>query len=514
MDSKLEVPQTLGAHGPSHLRTGEMGAPSTVGAPGPSQLGTWETRPRTHPLLILTALLLTAAGYYWTYGLFPIWELAWLAPLPILWLAPRLSARTAATAAFFAMAIARLDLWSYYRLLHIPVGVAIAAAVLPAAAFTVAIALYRSFLRRGRPLLAVLAFPAAIVSYEYLFSLWQGTFGNTAYTQLRDLPVLQLAALTGIWGISDLVAFVPATVVALVYVRGAQRRTLAAALAVTIAAVLGYGFVRLANTPAAASTVRVGFAETHVGPNLMPQDPAVIMNLMQGYAGQVQQLTAQGAQVVVLPEMTAPVGDDLMAQIDALFEQTAHATGAQIDLGVLHITGGRAWNEARLYSPSGTLEAVYRKHHLVPVAEGGTTPGTAISFLPQREGVIGLQICRDMDYPELSRRYARHDVGLMLVPAWEFGPDYLWHGHMALMRAVEDGFTLVRTAKQGYLTASDDRGRILAERLTLPETGFTTMLANVPVRHDPTLFQMWGDWFAWFDLALLAALLVISMGKE
>jgi apolipoprotein N-acyltransferase len=506
MDSKLKLQQTPGA--------GDPGAPSTPGAPGSSHLGTGETRPPAHPLLILAAILLSAAGYYWTYGLFPIWELAWLAPLPILWIAPRLKLRVAAPAAFLAMAIARFDMWSYYRLLHLPLWLMIAAVLMPAAVFAFAVCLFRSFLRRGRPLLAVLAFPAAIVSYEYLFSLWQGTFGNTAYTQLRNLPVLQLAALTGIWGISDLVAFVPATVAALVYVRGAQRRTLAAALAVTVVAVLGYGFARLANTPPAASTVRVGFAETHVGPNMMPHDPAVIMSLMQGYAGQVHQLAAQGAQIVVLPEMTAPVGDDLVAQIDALFEQTARATGAQIDLGVLHITGGRAWNEARLYSPAGALEAVYRKHHLVPVAEGGTIPGTAISFLSQPEGVIGLQICRDMDYPELSRRYARHDVGLMLVPAWEFGPDYLWHGHMALMRAVEDGFTLVRTAKQGYLTASDDRGRILAERLTLPETGFTTMLASVPVRHDLTLFQLWGDWFAWFDLALLAALLVIPMGKE
>ena len=114
-----------------------------------------------------------------------------------------------------------------------------------------------------------------------------------------------------------------------------------------------------------------------------------------------------------------------------------------------------------------------------------------------------------MDYPELARRYGKRNVGLMLVPAWEFGPDYLWHGHMALMRAVEDGFTIARSAKQGYLTASDDRGRILQEKLTLPETGFTTMLATVPVRHDPTLYQLWGDWFAWLDLALLAALLVL-----
>ena len=462
-----------------------------------------------HPVLIAAAILLTAAGYYWTYGLFPVWWLAWLAPLPILWLAPRVSARSAAVATFIAMALARLDLWGYLRNMHLPLWLLIAAVAVPAAVFAFAVSFYRSFLNHGQPILAVLAFPATIVSYEYLFSLSQGTFGNTAYTQLRDLPVLQLATLTGIWGISDVVAFVPAAAIALLYVRGPQRRTLAAILAIVIVAVLGYGFVRLADTPPPTSTVRVGFAESHVGQNMSPNTPGPIMNLMQGYVDQVRQLAAQGAKIVVLPEMTAHVDDQILPQIDTLFEQTALSTGAQVDLGVLHITGGHDWNEARLYSPAGTLEAVYRKHHLVPVAEGGTTPGTAISILPQTEGVIGLQICRDMDYPELSRRYGNRDVGLMLVPAWEFGPDYLWHGHMALMRAVEDGFSIARTAKQGYLTASDDRGRILAEKLTLPETGYTTMIADVPVRHDPTLFQMWGNWFAWFDLALFTQLLVL-----
>ncbi len=502
MESKLEQQRTSGAPEPTRSLSRRLDSE------------TWEARKlRAQPFVILAAVLLAAAAYYWTYGLFPIWELAWLAPLPMLWIAPRVSARTTTAAAFIAMALARTDMWSYYRLLHLPLGLMIAAVVVPAVVFALAIGLFRSFLVRGRPILAVLAFPAVLVSYEYLFSLWQGTFGNTAYTQLPNLPVLQLAALTGIWGISDLVAFVPAAAIALLYIRGPQRRALAAALAVVLVAVLGYGFIRLAHAPPAPSTVRVGFAESHVGPNMFPSEPGPIMNLMRDYAGQVHALAAQGAQFVVLPEMSARVDDQvlpqLMPQIDTLFQQTARATGVQIDLGILHITGGRAWNEARLYSPSGALEAVYRKHHLVPFAEAGTTPGAAISILPQPEGTIGLQICRDMDYPELSRRYASHGVGLMLVPAWEFGPDYLWHGHMALMRAVEDGFTLVRSAKEGYLTASDDRGRILAEKLTLPETGFTTMLATVPVRNDPTLYEEWGNWFAFVDLALLAGLLVL-----
>ena len=76
-----------------------------------------------------------------------------------------------------------------------------------------------------------------------------------------------------------------------------------------------------------------------------------------------------------------------------------------------------------------------------------------------------------------------------------------------LFRSVEDGFSLVRDAKLGLLTASDDRGRILAEQRTHADAGFTTMLIRVPVRYDSTLYQRWGDWFAWVDLLGLAAIL-------
>lgn len=116
-----------------------------------------------------------------------------------------------------------------------------------------------------------------------------------------------------------------------------------------------------------------------------------------------------------------------------------------------------------------------------------------------------------MDYPELSRRYAHQQVGLMLVPAWDQGLDVDadWHGHMALMRAVEDGFTMVRDAKVGLLTASDDRGRILAEEPTRSDGALVTMLVTVPVRYDSTPYQKWGDWFAWLDLAGLTGLLAV-----
>jgi len=93
------------------------------------------------------------------------------------------------------------------------------------------------------------------------------------------------------------------------------------------------------------------------------------------------------------------------------------------------------------------------------------------------------------------------------VPAWDFDLDRAWHGHMAVMRGVESGFGIVRAAKQGYLTVSDDRGRILAESRS-DSAPFSTLVADVPVMHDTTLYLVLGDWFAWLALATLVFTLV------
>src|SRR5206468_8848188 len=73
----------------------------------------------------------------------------------------------------------------------------------------------------------------------------------------------------------------------------------------------------------------------------------------------------------------------------------------------------------------------------------------------------GLQICKDMDFPELSREYALQGANLLLVPAWDFNLDRWLHARMAVLRAVENGFALARSARNGLLTLSDNRGRIV-----------------------------------------------------
>lgn len=465
-------------------------------------------------LLVFAAVALSGAALYLSEGLYPKWWATWLAALPVLWISPRLRWPAAFTAVFAAGIIGRLSMWGYLKNLRFPLWLQLASLITPAIALSLGVLLFRDFSRRGRFWLAALAFPSLMVAYEYLLSLSSGTFGATAYTQLKNLPIVQLGALTGLWGIGFVVLLFPAMVAAILLSPAKRRLSRVLALVLVFAGVFGYGEFRLLTQSPAPPAVVVGLAASDLPKNMFPQDDRNVIRVMRGYADQVRLLSMRGAQIVVLPEMIALVRDTVSSQVNDLFEQTARLAKVQIVLGVLHVTSHAAFNEARMYLPSGTLAAVYCKRHLVPVLEGRTTPIKDISLQHEPAGTIGLAICRDMDYLDPASDYGKAGVGLLLVPAWDFGVDRLWHGHMAIMRGIEDGFTIARVAKNGLMTVSDSRGRVLSEMRTTAREPFTTMLATVPVRHVGTLYQSWGDWFAWLDIVVVALLLILAAARR
>jgi apolipoprotein N-acyltransferase len=95
---------------------------------------------------------------------------------------------------------------------------------------------------------------------------------------------------------------------------------------------------------------------------------------------------------------------------------------------------------------------------------------------------------------------------LLLVPAWDFNLDRWLHARMAVLRAVENGFGLARSARNGLLTLSDDRGRILRETKTLPDR-FIAITGQINVGHGKTFYTRTGDWFAWACVATFIILL-------
>lgn len=443
----------------------------------------------------------TALLVYFGNTFEPVWPLMWFAPLPVLWYALRSRWSHAALVSGLALLAGCLNLWGYFRVLQTPPVAWLAAFGTEAIIFALAVLLFRALALRGKPWAALPAFPAAWVTFEFVRNLlWpHGTAGSIAYSQIRCLPFLQLASIAGPWGMSFVLMLFPAGLALAWHLRQsapAQARRVVAVTLASVAAVWIFGMVRLA-IPQPGPQVRVGLAALDRG---VVASGAPTERLLDSYAPQVNALAAQGAQAIVLPEKLGMMTDPAASGEDAILQRISDQTGKTIVAGFDREMPDQARNQARIYRPSAPI-LTYNKEHLLPPFESKFTPGTQRVLLPERSDPWGVAICKDMDFTGLSHQYGRDGAGLMLVPAWDFNVDRAWHGHIAIMRAVEDGFSLARAAKSGYLTVADNRGRILAETRS-SDTSVATLISNVPAGHSWTPFLILGDWFAWLCMVL------------
>src|SRR5262249_18755777 len=118
-------------------------------------------------------------------------------------------------------------------------------------------------------------------------------------------------------------------------------------------------------------------------------------------------------------------------------------------------------------------------------------------------GKWGVEICKDMDFPRLSREYSRDGIGMLIVSASDFVADGWGHGRVGGLRGGGGGVCIGPPGGVGILEANDDRGSVLSERDTVGfRAPFATVIAEVPVRHDITIYSRLGDWFAWLCIAV------------
>lgn len=149
---------------------------------------------------------------------------------------------------------------------------------------------------------------------------------------------------------------------------------------------------------------------------------------------------------------------------------------------------------------------------LVPVVESDFfVPGAGPQVLPDG---LGLEICLDMDSPDMIRRdEVTTRPELLAVPASEIGTHGDWsnlgpaaddwfHARDAILRSVENGVPMARSAGRGLLALSDRYGRIIAQAPS--RAGFTTLVAELPLSRPggATLYDRIGDAFGWFCLVL------------
>lgn len=455
----------------------------------------------------IAAALAAGLPLYWVLGPQPLGWLAWWAPLPVLWLALRSSRRDAAWMTFLAAMLGLSSNVAYFRLL-MPLPAVLAVILLKALLWLLVVLATRRLVLRYRSGWTVLAYPVLWVAIDTLMAalLPDGNWGSLAYSQADNVAILQLAALAGVPGLLFLLCLLPSAL-ALLLAGGRAYAPAAGATALLLVVAWAGGAWRVQGAPESGGPLAGLVAiDDFIGP---ATPPARAQAIWDQYVRHVEELAGQGARLVLLPEKIAVLTP---AQADAVgqrFQALARSAGVWITVGIgVHDATGRR-NLAWLFSPDGAAPVSYQKHHLAP-PERDFLAASAYAVQPVAGQAMGLAICKDMHFAPLGQAYGAAGAQTMLVPAWDFQFDAWMGARMTVVRGVENGYAVLRAAREGVLTVSDAYGRVLAERASSSMPG-STLLAPLPAHPSVSTWAGWlGPLFGWLCVALGVILLCLG----
>ncbi len=446
--------------------------------------------------LVLAGLagLLLAMGYL----LHPFWWAPWLAPVPLI-VAGAGSARGARLAGAIAGATAVAGIFDYY------VGVmgwggAILIVLLRAASWNSAARLTQVAARRLPLGIAMLLLPATMAAFETLTLTVSvhGAAGSLAYSQMNVPGLIQTAALGGAPAIVFCV-LLPGSLAGLFLTRrwpSGQLRAGLVAFGGIVAAVALFSAIRLF-APVVGPTIPATLIATDKYDGVSKDWDGVWAT----YRAAVERSARPGG-LVVLPEKIALLDAETAARAGDAVADAARLTGSTIVVGIEVKDGAVYRNRALVASPDGAL-VWYDKQRLVPGFEARDVPGKTPLFAQAAGTRFGIAICKDMHIPGIGREYAGQ-AAIMTVPAWDFGQDGWMGARMTALRAVENGYAIARSARDGVVGAYDRTGRVLVEHQT--GDGMTVAQASLPTRGRPTLYGRIGNLFGWICALAVAGL--------
>lgn len=369
--------------------------------------------------------------------------------------------------------------------------------------------------------LSTLAFPFTWIALEFLAARLNpfGSWGALGYTQHGNLPLMQLASVTGISGIAFLVTWCAAVVNWAWDSRfdwGSVQHGALLYVAVWCLVMLSGG-ARLTFAPQSPA-VRIagigwpkGIIEADeflriLAPDLTATEREQIRDkfgaLQDSFFERSWREAQAGARIVVWPEANLMVLKEDEARFLERAQDFARANSVFLLMGMATLETGATRpveNKAVLLSPTGEVTFSYIKTTAVPGLEarinirgGGTFPVAATPY-----GRVVAPICFDLDFPQLIRQVGHSRADLMLVPASDWQAITHLHQLMAEFRAIENGAAMFRIARWGGAGAVDSYGRQLAS-MDDSTAADNVMVAQVPASAGiRTIYARVGDLFAW-----------------
>lgn len=462
-------------------------------------------------LFIIAAIFISGICWYLSNGLTgDFCFLLWIAPVPVLILSFKSAWKQAFTIAFISYLIGRLSWFPYLVSVAFLVPAIIITLILPFI-FALIVLITRQVVLRTKPGISLFAFPVFFTAYEFLLMLfsYDGTAGSIAYSQSNFIPLIQIASVTGISGITFFVTLLPSYLSIIWYYRKEEvdLKSVTRLAFFICLSVLLYGTARII-TRSERDTIKAGLVVMEEKLHNMSGEPDIEKEkqIAGKYAEKISSLAELGAELIVLPERAVDVRKETGNDIVSILGNSARQNNVFIITGYSNFREEQAYNSAMAMNDSGTIISDYRKVHLVRGLENHFTPGSMIGLINAGSVEFGIAVCKDLDFPEYIRKYGKANTGILFIPAWDFVKDDWLHSRMAVMRGVENGFSEIRTARAGRLTISDCFGRVTAEASS-SSGGATVLFGEVSLQRKNTLYTRFGEWFG--TACLIAAVIMI-----
>lgn len=114
-------------------------------------------------------------------------------------------------------------------------------------------------------------------------------------------------------------------------------------------------------------------------------------------------------------------------------------------------------------------------------------------------GRVSALICYDNDFPTLVRKVGKAGADILFDPSGDWEAINPYHTNIVAFRAIENGFSVVRTTARGLSAAYDYQGRTLAT-MDYFKTDDLVFTAYLPEKGITTIYAKIGDVFAWLSI--------------
>lgn len=350
-------------------------------------------------------------------------------------------------------------------------------------------------------------------------------WGNIGYSQWNFTHGIQIASITGVYGISFLVVFFNAGIAKFICNFSRWRDELITVIVpclLTIVCII-HGFVVIDRHDDTENSLKVGLVPGNIS-QLEKWQKGNFPSIFAKYLKLSREAASEKPDLIVWPE-TSVSGEILSGKLP---NYNKHFRNFQDQIGKIPMLIGATDPDAldnlynRVISVSSDSEIVgkYAKMHLVPFGEyvplADFLPnfiqfqpyehGKSLNTLPivnvqQSEGdslEVGTSICFESAFPNHFRKFVKEGanvMGILTNDAWFVGTAFpQLHLAMAPMRAVENRIAVFRCANGGYTGVVDKYGKIKRPMVT-PETEDQFINAEIDLKEgNLTLYTRYGDW--------------------